>query len=85
MIIDYLKDNIKRLELIDSYNAKMQATSRQRKRDYYKEGMQMLFQAGEDFQNYHQVLNEYRQALIVRKQRIEDLYNEIKIIKKLKV
>ena len=83
--IDYLKDNIKRLELIDSYNAKMQATSRQRKRDYYKEGMQMLFQAGEDFQNYHQVLNEYRQALIVRKQRIEDLYNEIKIIKKLKV
>ena len=42
----------------------------------------MLFQAGEDFQNYHQVLNEYRQALIVRKQRIEDLYNEIKIIKK---
>ena len=83
--IDYLKDNIKRLELIDSYNFKMQKTSNQSKRDYYKEGMQMLFQAGENFQNYHQVLQEYRDALIVRETRINDLYNEIKIIKKLTV
>lgn len=83
--LDYLKDNIKRLELIDSYNFKMQKTSNQSKRDYYKEGMQMLFQAGENFQNYHQVLQEYRDALIVRETRINDLYNEIKIIKKLKV
>ena len=57
----------------------------QNKRDYYKEGMQMLFQLGENFQNYHQVLQEYRDALIVRETRINDLYNEIKIIKKLKV
>lgn len=83
--VDYLKANIKRLELIDSYNFKMQKTSNQGKRDYYKEGMQMLFQAGENFQNYHQVLREYRDALIVRETRINDLYNEIKIIKKLKV
>lgn len=83
--VDYLKANIKRLELIDSYNFKMQKTSNQNKRDYYKEGMQMLFQAGENFQNYHQVLQEYREALIVRETRINDLYNEIKIIKKLKV
>lgn len=83
--LDYLKDNIKRLELIDSYNFKMQKTSNQNKRDYYKEGMQMLFQLGENFQNYHQVLQEYRDALIVRETRINDLYNEIKIIKKLKV
>lgn len=83
--LDYLKDNIKRLELIDSYNFKMQKTSNQNKRDYYKEGMQMLFQLGENFQNYHQVLQEYRDALIVRETRINDLYNEIKIIKKLRV
>lgn len=83
--LNYLKSNIKRLELIDSYNFKMQKTSNQSKRDYYKEGMQMLFQAGENFQNYHQVLQEYRDALLVRETRINDLYNEIKIIKKLKV
>lgn len=83
--IDYLKSNIKRLELIDSYNFKMQKASNQKKRDYYKEGMQMLFQLGENFQNYHQVLQEYREALILRENRITALYNEIKIIKKLKV
>lgn len=83
--LDYIKENIKRLELIDSYNLKMQKTSNPGKRDYYREGMQMLFQAGENFQNYHQVLSEYRAALTVRENRINDLYNEIKIIKKLKV
>ncbi len=83
--IDYLKDNIKRLELIDSYNAKMQAATKQKKRDYYHEGMKMLLQSGEDFQNYHGILQEYRDALNIRKNRIIDLYNEIKLIKKLKV
>lgn len=83
--ISYLKDNIKRLELIDSYYAKMQTASNDKKRNYYKEGMEMLFQAGETFKNYNQVLKEYRDALEIRKKRITDLYNEIKIIKKLKV
>ena len=83
--IDYLKESIKRLELIDSYNIKMQNATKQKKRDYYKEGMVMLFHAGENFQNYHQILKEYRNALVIREKRIDDLYNEIKIIKKLKV
>ena len=64
---------------------KMQNATKQKKRDYYKEGMVMLFQAGENFQNYQQILKEYRAALVIREKRIDDLYNEIKIIKKLKV
>ena len=83
--IDYLKENIKRLELIDSYNAKMQAATKQKKRDYYKEGMSMLFKSNENFQNYHEILHEYREALAVRNKKVDDLYAEIKIIKKLKV
>ena len=83
--IDYLKENIKRLELADTYYLKMQKASSEKKRNYYMEGMQMLFQAGENFQNYHQIMREYRDALIVRQTGINDLYNEIKIIKKLKV
>lgn len=83
--VDYLKENIKRLELIDSYNAKMQKTDKQKKRDYYKEGMEMLFSTGETFQNYHQIMQEYRTTLANKNQRITDLYNEIKIIKQLKV
>lgn len=83
--VDYLKDNIKRLELIDSYSNKMQSSVTDKKRNYYKEGIEMLFLAGEDFQNYHDILGEYRQTLAQKEQRIDDLYNEIKIIKKLKV
>lgn len=83
--VDYLKDNIKRLELIDSYNRKMEATNKQKKKDYYKEGMQLLFQNSENFINYTEVLEEYRTALVTRKKRIDDLYKEIKIIKKLKI
>ena len=83
--LDYLRDNIKRLELIDSYNAKMQKTNKQKKRDYYSEGMKYLFREGEDYLNFHDVLQEYKTALVNREQRIKDLYKEIEIIKKLKV
>lgn len=83
--VDYLKENIKRLELIDSYSAKMQAATNDKKREYYKEGIEMLLFAGETFQNFHDILREYREALVIRQKRIDDLYNEIKIIKKLKV
>lgn len=82
--VDYLKENIKRLELIDSYSAKMQSAVTEKKRQYYKEGIEMLLLAGESFQNFNNVLSEYREALVVRQKRIDDLYNEIKIIKKLK-
>lgn len=83
--VDYIRDNIKRLELIDSYNSKMQSATKQKKRDYYREGIEYLFTTKENFQNYHQILNEYRAALDKNQQRIKDLYNEIKIIKSLKV
>lgn len=82
--VDYLKENIKRLELIDSYSAKMQSAVTEKKRQYYKEGIEMLLLAGESFQNFNEVLCEYREALVVRQKRIDDLYNEIKIIKRLK-
>lgn len=83
--VDYLKDNIKRLELIDSYKKKMDSTDKQRKKDYYKEGMKLLFQNSEDFDNYSNILEEYKIALSVRQKRIKDLYTEIKIIKGLKL
>ena len=83
--VDYLKDNIKRLQLIDSYNKKMELATKQKKKDYYREGMRMLLHEGEDFTNYTKILEEYKTALKVREERIDDLYAEIKIIKKLKI
>ena len=83
--IDYLKENIKRLKLIDSYKRKADSTNKQKKISYYKEGMRLLFTAGENEDNYLNILSEYESALDVRKEKLDALFNEIKIIKKLKV
>ena len=83
--LDYLKDNIKRLELICSYAAKMNAAKTEKKKSYYKEGMRLLFQPDENFDNYLQVFEDYKNALNIRTDRIGKLRNEIKVIKKLEV
>ena len=83
--LDYLKGNIKRFELIMKYARKMEEAKNEKKKNYYKEGMRLLFQADENFDNYEQVYNDYKNALTLRSDRIDKLYNEIKIIKKLEV
>ena len=83
--LDYLKENIKRLDLISKYDNKMQEAKTDKKKNYYKEGMKMLFQVDENFDNYKQVFQDYKNALAIRTDRIDKLYKEIKIIKKLEV
>lgn len=83
--IDYLDEQIKRLEKIEKYDLKSQKAKKEKERDYYREGMKMLFAQGENFENYQQVLDEYRHAVIIRQDVKEKLYNEIKIIKKLRI
>ena len=83
--LDYLKDNIKRLELILKYNDKMNEAKTDKKKQYYREGMKMLFLVDENFENFKQVYEDYKNALEMRSDRVRKLYNEIKIIKKLEV
>ena len=83
--LDYLKDNIKRLELIMKYNDKMNEAKTDKKKQYYKEGMRLLFLADENFDNFKQVYEDYKNALDMRSDRVKKLYDEIKIIKKLEV
>lgn len=83
--IDYLEEQIKRLEKIEKYDFKSKKAKKEKEKEYYKEGMKMLFSQGENFENYQQVLTEYREAVILRQDVKDKLYNEIKIIKKLKV
>lgn len=83
--VEYLKQQIKRLEIIQSYQKKADNTNKQKTKDYYQEGMRLLFQDGETFANYNNVLEEYKQALQTREEAIDKLYLEIKIIKKLRV
>lgn len=83
--VDYLKEQIKRLEEIDNYNLKREKAKKEKDKNYYSEGMRMLFAQGENFENYKNVLEEYKDAFVTRKDIIDKLYNEIKIIKKLRV
>lgn len=83
--VDYLKNQIKRLELIENYQKKADTSNNEKTKNYYYEGMTLLFQQGENMENYKQILDEYKEALKNRKHVIEQLYAEIKIIKKLRV
>ena len=83
--IDYLNEQIKRLEKIEKYDLKSQKAKKDKDVEYYKEGMRMLFSSGENFDNYKQILDEYRLAVVTREDVKDRLYNEIKIIKKLRI
>ena len=83
--IDYLNEQIERLEKIEKYDIKAKKAKKEKEQDYYREGMRMLFSDGENFDNYQQVLSEYRQAVITRKDVKDKLHKEIKIIKKLRI
>lgn len=83
--INYLNNQINRLEKIEKYDLKSQKAKKDKDREYYREGMRMLFEVGENFENYKQILDEYRMAVITREDVKDKLYKEIKIIKKLRI
>lgn len=83
--VEHLKQEIKRLEIINNYGKKANNSKSQKTKDYYEDGMKILFKDGENFDNYSQVLEDYKVALQTRQNVIKKLYDEIKIIKKLKI
>ena len=83
--IKYLKDNIKRLNQIEDYYNKMQNSKTQDKKEYFLEYMKMFFEKEENIDNFLQILDDYKQTLLQKVAQINNLQNEIKIIKKLKV
>ena len=54
-------------------------------REMVRAVMKMLFQVDENFNNYRQVYDDYKEALNIRTDRVQKLYDEIKIIKKLEI
>lgn len=81
--VEYLKDQINRLEKIQKYEIKANNAKREKDKEYYRDYMKILFDQGETYDNYHQVMQEYHEALIKRQEIIKKLYREIDIIKKL--
>ena len=83
--LDDLKSELKRFKEIDSYRIKMETAKTEKKKNYYLEGIKMLLKKNETVESYRQIYKEYQEALETRKAIVDNLYNEIKIIKKLKV
>ena len=82
--ITYLKEQLKRLNKIQKFDTKMLNAKRQTEKDYYKDYMRLLFEQGENYENYHQVTKEYATALSIKEDLIDKLKKEIDIIKSLK-
>ena len=83
--VDNLKKELKRFEQINKYKEKMEKAKKEKDKNYYLEGMKMLLVNNETIKNYSSIYEEYKNAYEKRKAIIDNLYNEIKIIKKLRV
>lgn len=85
--LDFIQEEIKRLNNAESYYKKYLSTHSQSKKDYYKQGVEMYLRKsnGETIDNFESALNEYKESYVVRKEHINKLYKEAKEIKKLRV
>lgn len=81
----YLQTQIERLEAISNLDLKMQTAKKESKREYFEASIKLMLQGGEDFRSYKYVLEEYRTAKLQRNEIINNLFSEIKEIKKLRV
>ena len=85
--MNYLKDlkkDIKRLEQIDKYAKKMNSAKDDKTKNYYLEGMKVLMTGRETVENYSEILESYKNILNTKISQIDNLFAEIKAIKKLK-
>lgn len=83
--VKYLELQIERLESVEKYIIKKEKTKRESQKEYYEACIKSIFETGENLENYKNVLEEYKVAYIKRKEIIDHLFDEIKIIKKLRV
>lgn len=83
--MDYLKSEIKRLETAHKYFLKMQNAKKESEKEYFLNGLNLILSTGETIDNFHDILNEYKIALSNKEETEKKLYEEIKIVKRLKV
>ncbi len=80
-----LKGELKRFNQIYKYKQAMDKSKEKKDKNYYLQGIKELLIGNENLDNYLTIAKEYQDAYNTRISVIDNLYNEIKIIKKLKV
>ncbi len=83
--VEYLLANINRFKIIDKYYNKMIKSKDAKKKKKYEQAMMSYFRDNETLGNFQKVKEDYQTAYKTRKEKIDNLYNEVNIIKKLKV
>lgn len=83
--VEKLESDIKRIKQMLKYKSKMEMAKKEKDKNYYFEGIKMLLQEGENIDNLEILYKEYTEAHSTRKAIIDNLYHEIKVIKKLRV
>ncbi len=83
--VEDLENELKRFEQMEKYREKRDASKKEKDKNYYTEGIKMLLKNNETIENYLSIYEEYKKAYETRKAIIDNLYKEIKIIKKLKI
>lgn len=83
--ISHMKDDVSRLSQIAEFDRERNKKKSDKDKEYYENGMKALFAQGETMDNYQDVLNDYKNAINAKTKLINDLYEEVKILKKLKV
>lgn len=83
--VEYLLANINRFKIIDKYYNKMIKCKGIKKKKKYEQTMMSYFRDNETLGNFQKVKEDYQIAYKTRKEKIDNLYNEVNVIKKLKV
>lgn len=82
--VSHLKNELSRLIQIAEFDIKRDKKKSPKAKEYYENGMKMLFARNENFENYQEVLEDYRKAIDNKLELIDNLYKEVKVLKKLK-
>lgn len=83
--IKYLASEIKRLDTANKYWNKMNNAKKDKDREYFLEGLKYILSDGETVDNFREIQEEYKIALGNKEESVQKLFDEIKIIKRLKV
>lgn len=83
--VKHLKEEIERYQKIENYVSKIDSSKKEVDKAYYSQYANMLLKSDESIDNFKALYQEFLDAYNLRKNVLAKLYEEIKIIKKLKV
>ncbi len=83
--VDSLKNEVSRLSKVEKYINKMNSTKSQNKKNYYEQYANLLLEKGESIEKFDDIYKEVKNSYQIKKQDLNNLYKEIKEIKRLHV